>query len=93
VLWKARQVADATVSFAAPEMEGDTRASTQRRRVEAVPEELRARVATRRGGGLPGVSIVKARKGEERIKTSALLTQAVHSLKPGVFEELMGLMG
>jgi hypothetical protein len=93
VLWKARQVADAAGGFAAPAMEGETPEETERRRVEAVPEELRRRVAGG-GEGLPGVSVEPGRKrGEEWRKRTAVLDHAVQSLKPGVFEELMEMMG
>jgi hypothetical protein len=61
--------------------------------VEAVPEELRGRAAAGGGGGLPGVSIVAAGKGKAGRTRAALLEHAVQSLKPGVFEELMELMG
>jgi hypothetical protein len=92
LLWKARQVADAAASFAAPVMEGTTRVEVNRDRLEAVPEELRGRVAAGGGKGLPGVSVVAAREGEEGRERAALLERAVHSLKPGVFEELMEMM-
>jgi hypothetical protein len=61
--------------------------------VEAVPEELRGRAAAGGGEGMPGVSVVAAREGEEGEKGAALLDFAVESLKPGVFEELMEYMG
>jgi hypothetical protein len=61
--------------------------------VEAVPEELRGRAAAGGGEGLPRVSVVAAGEGEEEKKRAALLEHAVQSLKPGVFEELMELMG
>jgi hypothetical protein len=93
LLWKARQVADAAASFAAPVMEGMTLSEVNRRRVEAVPEELRGGAAAGGGGGLPGVSVVAAREGEIGRKRAALLDFAVHCLKPGVFEELMEMMG
>jgi hypothetical protein len=87
-------VADAAASFESPVMGARTRGEKERRRLEGVPEELRRRVA---GGseGLPGVSVVAARRGGEewRIRRTAVLTHAVQSLKPGVFEELMELMG
>jgi hypothetical protein len=86
-------VADAAASFAAPVMEARTRGDVKRRRVEAVPEELRGRAAAGGGEGLPGVSVVAAREGEEGRKGAALLEYAVQSLKPGVFEELMELVG
>jgi hypothetical protein len=86
-------VADAAASFAAPVLEGRTRGEIKRRRVEAVPEQLKGRAATRGGGGLPGVSVVAASEGEKGRTRAALLEHAVHSLKPGVFEELMELMG
>jgi hypothetical protein len=93
LLWKARQVADAAGGFAAPVMEGETPEEAERRRVEAVPEELRRRVAEGREG-LPGVSVVAGRKrGEEWRKRTAVLDHVVQSLKPGVFEELMEMMG
>jgi hypothetical protein len=92
LLWKARQVADAAGGFGGPAMEGETPEETERRRVEAVPEELRGRVAGG-GEGLPGVSLVAARGGDEARDRVAVLTPAVQSLKPGVFEELMELMG
>jgi hypothetical protein len=94
LLWKARQVAGAAASFAAPPVvEGRTRGEAKRRRVEAVPEELRGRAAAAGGGeGLPGVSVVAGRNrgGWQR---TALLEHAVQSLKPGVFEELVEMMG
>jgi hypothetical protein len=95
LLWKARQVADAAPSFAAPPVvEGRTRGEVKRRRVEAVPEELRGRAAAGGGGRLPGVSVMAASGGGEEGRTrAALLEHAVHSLKPGVFEELMEMMG
>jgi hypothetical protein len=74
-------------------MMGKTRGEVKRRRVEAVPKELRGRAAAGGGEGLPGVSVVAARGGEEEGTRAALLEHAVHSLKPGVFEELMELMG
>jgi hypothetical protein len=93
LLWKARQVADAAWSFAAPPVqEGRTRGEAKRRRVEAVPEELRARAAAGGGEGLPRVSVVPASEGEEGGKRAALLGHAVQSLKPGVFKELMEMM-
>jgi hypothetical protein len=61
--------------------------------VEALPEELRERAAAGGGEGLPGVSVVPARDGEEGRTRAALLGHAVQSLKPGVFEELMEMMG
>jgi hypothetical protein len=92
LLWKARQVTDAAGSFAAPVMEARTRGETKRRRVEAVPEELKKRAAGG-GEGLPGVSLVAAGEGEEAKDRAAVLAHAVQSLKPGVFEELMEMMG
>jgi hypothetical protein len=92
-LWKARQLADAASSFAAPPMEGEAGDEANRRRTEAVPEELRSRVAEG-GEGLPGVSVVAPRRGGEEGKDrAAVLARAVQSLKPGVFEELMEMMG
>jgi hypothetical protein len=94
LLWKARQVADAAASFAArPVVEPRTRGEGKRRRVEAVPEELRGRAAAGGGEGLPGVTVVAAREGEEARTRAALLEHAVQSLKPGVFEELVEMMG
>jgi hypothetical protein len=95
LLWKARQVADAAASFAAaPVVAGRTRAEGKRRRVEAVSEELRGRAAARGGGGLPGVTVVVAGRGGEKSRMkAAVLEHAVQSLKPGVFEELMEMMG
>jgi hypothetical protein len=94
LLWKARQVADAAASFAAPPVvEARTRGEAKRRRVEAVPEELRGRAAAGGGEALPGVTVVAASEGEEGRTRAALLDHAVHSLKPGVFEELMEMMG
>jgi hypothetical protein len=94
MLWKARQVADAAASFAAPPVvEPRTRGEGKRRRVEAVPEELRGRAAAGGGEALPGVSVVAPSRGKEAQKRAALLEHAVHSLKPGVFEELMEMMG
>jgi hypothetical protein len=88
-------VADADASFAAPPVvEGRTRGEVKRRRVEAVPEELRGRAAAGGGEALPGVSVVAPRRGGRGGKErAALLEHAVQSLKPGVFEELMELMG
>jgi hypothetical protein len=94
LLWKARQVADAAASFAAPPVvEPRTRGEGKRRRVEAVPEELRGRAAA--GEALPGVSVVPVWTGGGRgARTrAALLEHAVQSLKPGVFEELIEMMG
>jgi ankyrin repeat protein len=92
-LWKARQVADAASSFAAPVLGARTRGEIDRWHVEAVPEHLKHRVAEG-GRGLPGVSVVAARKGRKGSKMrAALLEHAVQSLKPGVFEELMEMMG
>jgi hypothetical protein len=72
----------------------EDRGEAKRRRVEAVPEELRGRAAAAGGGeGLPGVSIAAVRGGEEGEKRAALLDWAVHSLKPGVIKELMEMMG
>jgi hypothetical protein len=94
LLYKARQVADAAASFAAPPMvEPRTRGEAKRRRLEAVPEELRGRAAAGGGEELPGVSVMAATEGEEGRTRAALLDHAVHSLKPGVFEELMEMMG
>jgi hypothetical protein len=88
LLWKARQVDDAGVHFAAAATEGRTRGEAKRRRMEAVPA-LRGRAAA----GVPAVSIVAVTDSEEGRDKAALLEHAVHSLKPGVFEELMELMG
>jgi hypothetical protein len=95
LLWKARQVTDAAASFAAPPVvEPRTRGEGKLRRVEAVPEELRGRAAAGGGEALPGVSVVPVRRGGRGARTrAALLEHAVQSLKPGVFEELMELMG
>jgi hypothetical protein len=93
LLWKARHVADGAASFAAPVLEGRTRGEVKRRRVEAVPEGLRGRAAAGGIRGLPGVTVVAAGGGEEKRTRAALLEHAVQSLKPGVFEELMELMG
>jgi hypothetical protein len=81
LLWKARQVADAASSYAATPV------------MEAVPKELRRRKPAGGGRGLPGVSIVAAGGGEERKTRAVLLEHAVKSLKPGVLEELMEMMG
>jgi hypothetical protein len=87
-------VADAASSFAAePVMGARTRGKVKRQRVEAVPEELRGRAAAGGGEGLPGVTVVAACEGEEERTRAALLEHAVHSLKPGVFEELMEMVG
>jgi hypothetical protein len=88
-------VADAAASFAAPPVvEPRTQGEGKRWRTEAVPEELRGRAAARGGEGLPGVSVVAPRRGGRGARTrAALLDHAVHSLKPGVFEELMEMMG
>jgi hypothetical protein len=59
--------------------------------VEAVPEELRGRAAAGGGEALPGVSVVAPGRGART--RAALLEHAVQSLKPGVFEELMEMMG
>jgi hypothetical protein len=96
LLYKARQLADAAASFAAPVLKGETEGEVlKRRRVEAVPEELRGRAAAGDGKALPGVTVVVA-AGEEkwaaRFQKAVLLEHAVQSLKPGVFEELMELM-
>jgi hypothetical protein len=67
----------------------------KRRRVEAMPEELRARAAAGGGKGLPGVTVVVPGGKEKwavRFRKALLLDHAVQSLKPGVFEELMELM-
>jgi hypothetical protein len=97
LLWKARQVADAAASFAAPPVvEETTRDEGKRRRAEAVPEEPRGHAAPGEGEGLAGVSINVAggTKGREAKRTrAALLEHAVHFLKPEVFEELMEIMG
>jgi hypothetical protein len=93
LLWKARQVADAAGNLTAPMMEGVREGEAARRRVEAVPEELRGRAAAQGNGGLQGVTVVAAREGEDGRTRAALLEHAVHSLKPGVFEELMEMMG
>jgi hypothetical protein len=87
-------VADAASSFAAePVMEARTRGEVKGQRVEAVPEELRGCAAAGGGEGLPGVTVVAACEGEEERTRAALLEHAVHSLKPGVFEELMEMVG
>jgi hypothetical protein len=86
ILWKARQVDDAGVHFAATD--GRTRGEVKRRRMEAVPA-LRGRAAT----GVPAVSIVAVTDSEEGRDRASVLEHAVHSLKPGVFEELMEMMG
>jgi hypothetical protein len=70
-----------------------TRGGTKRRRVEAMSEELRGRAAAGGGGRLPGVKVVAAGEGEEAIERAALLDHAVHSFKPGVFEDLMEVLG
>jgi hypothetical protein len=93
LLWKARQVADAANSFAGALMEGGkTRREAKRRRVEAVPEELRGRVAAWGGDGLPYVSVVPSGEGKDARTRAKVLRQAVRSLKPEVFEELLGMM-
>jgi hypothetical protein len=75
-------------------VEPRTRGEGKRRRVEAVPEELRGRAAAGGGEGLPGVSVVPVWTGGRGARTrAALLGHAVQSLKPGVFEELMAMMG
>jgi hypothetical protein len=74
-------------------VEARTRSETMRHRLEAVPEELRGRAAAGGGEGLPGVSVVPVRKGEPAKRRAAMLEHAVQRLKPGVFEELMELMG
>jgi hypothetical protein len=79
--------------FAAPVIETRTRGETKRRRVEAVPEELKGRVV-KGGEVLPLVWIVAPReKAEEGRDRAAVLAHAVQNLKPGVFEELMEMMG
>jgi hypothetical protein len=97
LLWKARQVADAASSYEARVTEGvdvgRTRGEVKRRRLEALPEELKGRAAAGGGEALPGVSVVAAREGEAGRTRAALLEHAVQSLKPGVFEELMEMMG
>jgi hypothetical protein len=97
-LWKARQVADAAAGHAATVAEGleggRTRGQVKRRRLGAVPEELRGRAAAGGGEALPGVSVVPPKTGRSAGRTTAaLLKHAVQSLKPGVFEELMEFMG
>jgi hypothetical protein len=82
-------------SFAAPVMEGEVQGEVKRQRVEALPESLRYRVAEG-GTGLPGVLVVRRRPVEETRVTKErrkVLRHAVQSLKPGVFEELMEMMG
>jgi hypothetical protein len=86
-------VADAAAGFAAPVLGGRTRGEVKRKREQAVPELLRHRVAEG-GRGLPGVSVRKRRKETSETEGRRMvLRHAVHSLKPGVFEELMELMG
>jgi hypothetical protein len=85
-------VADAAGSSEASVVGARTRGETKRRRVEAVPEGLKTRAAGG-GKGLPGVSVVALREGEEGRERAAVLTHTVQSLKPGVFEELMEMMG
>jgi hypothetical protein len=95
LLWKARQVADAAASFAAPVMEGEAQGEVKLWREEAVPKLLRHRVAEG-GRGLPGVLVVRRTKVKETRVTKErrkVLRHAVQSLKPGVFEELMEMMG
>jgi hypothetical protein len=96
LLYRARQLADAAASFAAPVLEGETEGEViKRRRVEAVPEELRGRAAAGGGKGLPGVTVVVPGGKEKwavRFRKALLLEHAVQSLKPGVFEELTELM-
>jgi hypothetical protein len=93
LLWKARQVTDVAGGVTAPMVEGRTRGEKKRRRVEAVPEEMRGRVA--KGGEVLPLVYVVAPRGctEEEMDRAAVLTHAVQSLKPGVFEELMEMMG
>jgi hypothetical protein len=86
-------VADAAASFAAPPVvEGRTRGESKRRRVEAVPEELRGRAAAGGGAALPGVSVVAATEGEEGRTRAALVDFAVHGLKADLFKDLMEMM-
>jgi hypothetical protein len=67
-LWKARQVADAAASFAAPPVvEGRTRGEIERQHVEAVPEHLRHRVA-RGGKGAAGRVGGGAEEGAEGLQ-------------------------
>jgi hypothetical protein len=81
-LWKTRELADSAASFAATPV------------VEAVPEELRGRAAAGGSEGLPGVSVVLPEGAAEKSQeTAALLDHVVHQFKPGVFEELMAMMG
>jgi hypothetical protein len=92
-LWKARQVAEAAGSYAAPVVEAKTRGETKRRRVEAVPEDLRERAAGE-GGGLPGVEVkVPEKWGKVWKDRGEVLEHAVFQLKPGVFEELVDTVG
>jgi hypothetical protein len=93
LLWKARQVADAAASFAAPPVvEARTRGEAKRRRVEAVLEELRGRVMIVGGKGLPRVSVVPASEGEESEKRAEVVSYVVHDLKGALFLELLELM-
>jgi hypothetical protein len=71
---------------------GKTRGAAKRRRVEAVPQELRGRVAAWDGDGLPYVSVVPAGEEREERTRAKVLRRAVRSLKPGVFEELLEMM-
>jgi hypothetical protein len=80
-------------SFAAPVMDGRTRGEIKRRRVEAVPVEMRGRAVVADGRELPVVSVVAVGRGEGGRNRAALLDRAVHSLEPGVFEELVELVG
>jgi hypothetical protein len=95
LLWKARQVMDAAVSFAlaARPLEGDTPDKVKRRCLEAMPETLRGRAAAGGGEALPGVSVRPVHYGVGPRTRAALVEQAVRSLKYGVFEELMEMMG
>jgi hypothetical protein len=90
LLCKARQLHDAAASFAAPVPTGRTRGKKKRRRIEAVPENLRRRVAPG-GQGLPDVWAGALPWGDS--KAEEVVAEVVYRLKPDMFEELMELLG
>jgi hypothetical protein len=81
-LWEARQVVEEVASLNAPVVTGVKHKRAGKRLLRR-----------RRGRGLPGVSVGAVGEGEGEITRAALLDRAIHSLKPGVFEELMEMMG
>jgi hypothetical protein len=85
-------VADAAACFAAPVIEGMAQEEVEQRRVEAVPENLRHRVAPG-GSGLPGVAVVVQKKrSREGVKRVEVLGFVLHDLKGPLFLELMEMI-